>query len=60
VLVFSIQLQHYKESDIRQVLDSHTRAGRWILEKVSESFQGLPRAEPDILYRIWVYRVVKN
>ena len=31
--------------------------GKWKLVEASEEFQPLPKGEPEVMHRVWVYQV---
>jgi hypothetical protein len=35
------------------------RTGRWTLVDRGEEFQALPTGEPDVLVRVWAFRVLE-
>ena len=58
VIVFSL-----RSGEIEATFKAHFAAlehgGRWRLVERSPPFQPLPEDEPDVVHRIWVYRVVQ-
>ena len=57
VIVFSLRTGEIEDAFARHfaVLEA---AGRWRLAERSERFRPLPKAEPEVTHRVWVYRTV--
>ena len=56
-LVFSIRLDAFKTGGFDQKLVALEAQHKWQLAEVTDPFAPLPKGEPDIFYRVWVYRV---
>ena len=56
-LVFSIRLDAFEAGGFDQKLASLEAERQWELVEVTDRFAPLPKGEPDIFYRVWVYRV---
>ena len=56
-IVFSLRTELYDEGGFRETLADLEAAGRWCLAERSEPYQPLRKGEPEVVHRIWVYRV---
>ena len=56
-IVFTLRPDVYKESGFREKQNSLVEAGKWSLIEATESFQALPKGEPDVYHQVWVYQV---
>lgn len=56
-IVFSLRVDLYEEGGFREYLAGLENSGKWRLAELSNPFQPLPRGEPEMLHRVWVYRV---
>ena len=58
VVVFSLRADmHQPGSEFEQQQSQMESQGVWSLAEVTDPFLGLPKGEPDVYHRIWVYRV---
>ena len=56
-VIFSLRPDVYENSGFREKQDELESQGRWQLVDRTEEFQPMPRGEPEVVHRIWVYRV---
>ena len=56
-IVFSLRTDTHRESGFKEKQDDLAAAGRWQLVEVTDTFQPLPKGEPEVLHQIWVYQV---
>ena len=56
-VVFTLRPDVYENNGFREVQDELAATGRWTLEEATEPIASLPKGEPDVLFRVWVYRV---
>ncbi len=56
-IVFSLRTDTHRESGFREKQEALAAAGRWQLVEVTDTFQPLPKGEPEVLHQIWVYQV---
>ena len=54
-IVFSLRTQLYERDGFREYFSGLEAAGVWRLAERSEPFHPLPRREPEVIHRIWVY-----
>ena len=57
-IVFSLRTELYDEGGFRETLADLEAAGRWCLAERSEPYQPLRKSEPEVVHRIWAYRVM--
>lgn len=57
VVVFTLRPDVYEEDGFREKQAELESAGKWELAEVTEPVQVLPKGEPEVLHRVWVYRV---
>ena len=57
-IVFSLRTELYGEGGFRETLADLEAAGRWCLAERSEPYQPLRKGAPEVVHRIWVYRVM--
>jgi SAM-dependent methyltransferase len=56
-IVFSLRTDTRLESGFKEKQEDLESAGRWKLVEVSDTFQPLPKGEPEVLHQVWVYQV---
>ena len=56
-IVFSLRPDVYESSGFRERQDALESQGKWQLVERTEEFQPMPKGEPEVLHRVWVYRV---
>ena len=56
-ILFTLRPDTYEDSGFKEKQSALESEGKWKLLEVSERFQPLPKGEPDVYHRIWVYRV---
>ena len=56
-IVFSLRPDVYENSGFRERQDALESQGKWQLVERTEEFQPMPKGEPEVLHRVWVYRV---
>ena len=56
-IVFTLRPDVYEGSGFKEKQDHLERAGKWGLVETGELFQPLPKGEPDVYHRVWVYKV---
>ena len=56
-IVFSLRPELYDQGGFRETLADLEAADRWCLAECSEPYHPLPKGEPEVVHRIWVYRV---
>ena len=56
-VAFTLRPDVYERNGFRQVQRRLESDGAWELAHVTEEFQGMPKGEPDVLFRVWIYRV---
>ena len=47
----------YAENGFREKQDELEAQGKWQLAERTEEFQPMPKGEPEVTHRVWVYRV---
>ncbi len=57
LIVFSLRPDVYENSGFRERQDALESQGKWQLVERTEEFQPMPKGEPEVLHRVWVYRV---
>ena len=57
-VVFTLRPDVYEENGFREKQAALVEDGKWELVEVTDEFYGLPKGEPDVTFRVWVYRVV--
>lgn len=55
-IIFSLRPDVYRDSGFKEKQDSLEAAREWKLVEVSEEFQPLPKAEPDVYHQVWAYQ----
>ena len=56
-IVFSLRANLYEEDGFKEYQTAMEEGGQWRLAAVSEPFSPLPKGEPEVVHRIWVYQV---
>jgi hypothetical protein len=56
-VIFSLRPDVYQSEGFLEKQAELESDGKWKLVEVTESFQPLPRGEPEVLHQVWVYRV---
>ena len=56
-IVFSLRTDTHRDSGFKEKQEALTAAGRWQLVEVTDTFQPLPKGEPEVLHQVWVYQV---
>ena len=59
-LVFSLRPDVYEGGPFKEKLESLASTGKWRLIEVSDTFQPLPKGEPEVLHQVWVYQVLDD
>ena len=57
MIVFSLRTDLYEEGGFKEYQAGLEEAGKWELADLSETFHPLPKGEPEVVHRIWAYRV---
>ena len=56
-IVFSLPVGLYEEGRFKEFQTGLEEAVKWKLAELSEPYYPLPKGEPDVIHRIWVYQV---
>ena len=56
-IVFTLRPDVYEDSGFKEKQAALESAGKWRLVEVTDKFQPLPKAEPDVYHQVWVYQV---
>ena len=56
-VIFTLRPDIYESGGFKEVQQALESAGKWKQVELSEPFQALPKGEPDVLHRVWVYQV---
>ncbi len=56
-IVFSLRTDIYLEKGFKERMDAFESSGAWKLVEVSDTFQPLPKGEPEVIHQVWVYQV---
>ena len=56
-IVFSLRPDVHENNGFRERQDELESQGKWQLVERTEEFQPMPKGEPEVLHRVWVYRV---
>ena len=56
-VVFSLRTDIYVENGFKEKMDALESAGLWKLLEVGDTFQPLPKGEPEVLHQVWVYQI---
>ncbi|NEQ84676.1 MAG: class I SAM-dependent methyltransferase [Moorea sp. SIO2I5] len=57
LIVFSLRVETYENNGFKEHQSALENAGKWELAEVTETFQTMPKGEPDVWHQIWAYRV---
>lgn len=58
VVAFTLRPDVYAENGFKEKQDELAAEGKWELAEVTDEFLGMPKGEPDVLFQVWVYRVI--
>ena len=56
-IVFSLRPDVYLDSGFKEKQEALAAAGKWRLVEEGDTFQPLPKGEPEVLHQVWVYQV---
>ncbi len=56
-IVFSLRPDVYEGNGFREKQAELEAQGRWKLAEVTDEFQPMPKGEPEVTHRVWVYQV---
>ena len=56
-IVFSLRPDVYESNGFRERQDELESQGKWQLVERTEEFRPMPKGEPEVTHRVWVYRV---
>ena len=56
-VVFTLRPDVYEENGFREKHAALESEGKWKLVDVSDPIQVLPKGEPEVFHRVWVYRI---
>ena len=56
-IIFSLRPDVHENNGFRERQDALESQGKWQLVERTEEFQPMPKGEPEVLHRVWVYRV---
>ena len=56
-VAFSLRTDIYVENGFKEKMDALESAGLWKLLEVGDTFQPLPKGEPEVLHQVWVYQI---
>lgn len=56
-IVFTLRPDVYEDSGFKEKQAALESASKWRLVEVTDKFQPLPKAEPDVYHQVWVYQV---
>ena len=57
-VVFTVRTDLYENRQFKEKQDALAAEGKWRLVESSDEFQPLPKGEPDVMHRVWVYQVI--
>ena len=57
LIVFSLRVDLYEEGGFKEYQAGMEEAGQWELAELSEPYYPMPDGEPDVIHRIWAYRI---
>ncbi len=57
-ILFTVWVQAYNEKGYAEIERELTEAGRLSIIQKGEAFQALPTSEPDLVYEVWVFKVL--
>ena len=58
-IVFSLRIDLYEDGGFKEYQAEMEERGKWQLVELSDPFQPLPKGEPEMLHKVWVYRVAR-
>lgn len=56
-VVFTLRPDVYEGSGFKEKQEALAGSGKWRLAEVTETFQPLPKGEPEVFHQVWVYQV---
>ena len=56
-IVFSLRPDVYEGNGFREKQDDLVAQGKWKLAEMTDEFQPMPKGEPEVTHRVWVYQV---
>ena len=56
-IIFTVRPDYDENSDFQEKQSALEASGKWDLVEVTDPFQNLPKAEPDIYLQVWAYKV---
>lgn len=56
-IAFSLRTDTYLENGFKDKMDALESAGLWKLAEVTDTYQPLPKGEPEVLHQVWVFQV---
>ena len=56
-VLFTLRPDVYETQGFKEIQTGLESAGEWELVEVGQEFQTLPKGEPEVFHRVWVYRV---
>ena len=56
-VAFTLRPDVYEQNGFKEKQRQLESDGTWELVHVTEEFQGMPKGEPDVYFRVWIYRV---
>lgn len=57
-IVYTLRPDVYEDSGFKEKQVALESEGKWKLIEQGEEFQPLPKGEPEVFHRVWVYQVV--
>lgn len=59
-VAFTLRPDVYERNGFREKQEQLESDGAWELAHVTEEFQGMPKGEPEVYFRVWIYRVTPS
>ena len=56
-IVFSLRPDVYENNGFREKQNELESQGKWQMAEMTDEFQPMPKGEPEVRHRVWVYRV---
>lgn len=56
-IIFTLRPDVYENDGFKQKLEAFESEGKWTLVEKSEEFQPLPKGEPEVYHRVWIFQV---
>ncbi len=56
-IVFSLRPDTYLENGFKEKMDALESAKLWELVEATDTYQPLPKGEPEVLHQVWVFQV---